>query len=191
MRTVMGDRTTGTEGEYLRQFLHAGAPAWESGDGAAMVRWPTGSLATVLLSATGEFDVDSVACLREAFDCAWTGQTERILLDVTRVEFADAAFIHELLDTRHRAGRLVLVGPVPRPVRKLLETTGHAIFSISPWRSPWSRTTRPAPVYVPLCKLPSAPHLRPLLEALDSSAPAGLSRRPRTPCSRTRRSAGR
>lgn len=62
-----------------------------------------------------------------------SSQTERLLMDLTEVTFADAAFVHELAATHDLPGRLVLIGPLTSPVRRLLDITGtrgrfHIVF---------------------------------------------------------------
>ncbi|MFD9245973.1 STAS domain-containing protein [Streptomyces sp. NPDC059556] len=117
----------------LRLVLVSGMPAWRSASGAALVRYePSASPATVTLSASGEFDADSVDCLHEAVACVCTPQTERILLDLTGVTFADSAFVSELLATRHRCPRLILVGPLPTVVSLVLDAAGvRGVFHIA------------------------------------------------------------
>ncbi|MFE5628751.1 STAS domain-containing protein [Streptomyces sp. NPDC056470] len=100
-------------------------PAWQDATGHAFVRYaPTGSPATAVLHLSGEFDADTVGCLHEALDSVRSWRAERLLLDLTEVEFADVAFVHELSDAHDRPGRLVLVGPLTSPVRRILALTG-------------------------------------------------------------------
>ncbi|MFF9851405.1 STAS domain-containing protein [Streptomyces litmocidini] len=97
-----------------------------------MRRENTGSSATWLLSASGEFDVDTIDCLHDALTAAQEAGAERILLDLADVVFGDCAFLHELVRAHHGPSRLVLVGPLPGQIRRLLELTGtYRLFRIA------------------------------------------------------------
>lgn len=109
-------------------------PAWQDATAHARVRYaPTGCPTTAVLHLSGEFDADTAGCLREAIDWVRSSRTERLLLDLTEVTFGDAAFVQELADTHDLPGRLVLIGPLTSPVRRLLDVTGtrhrfHIVF---------------------------------------------------------------
>ncbi|MFI8519468.1 STAS domain-containing protein [Streptomyces sp. NPDC085481] len=91
---------------------------------AWVVREPSPAPGTVMLSATGEFDVDTVSCLRRALADARHEGSRRTVLDISQVGFGDSSFLHELV-TAHFAGeRFVLAGPVPRQLRQLFALTG-------------------------------------------------------------------
>ncbi|MFE5297585.1 STAS domain-containing protein [Streptomyces sp. NPDC056632] len=91
---------------------------------AWVVREPSPAPGTVLLSATGEFDVAAAGCLRRALADARHEGNRRTVLDVSQVGFGDSSFLHELV-TAHFAGPgLVLAGPVPRQLRQLFGMTG-------------------------------------------------------------------
>ncbi|MFJ3819210.1 STAS domain-containing protein [Streptomyces sp. NPDC090056] len=112
-----------------------GFPVWISADETAYVRYePTGTPATTLLSAGGEFDASSTDCLHEALTATHTPQTERTLLDLAHVTFADTAFVQELLTAHRRPGRLILIGPLTHPVRVALDLSPdtYSLFLISP-----------------------------------------------------------
>ncbi|MER5967768.1 STAS domain-containing protein [Streptomyces sp. NPDC002057] len=124
----MTDRMPQWDDPSPRLVLVSGLPGWRAVNGEALVCYePSASPATVVLSAYGEFDSDSVDCFREAITGVCTTQTERVLLELTGVTFADSAFVNELLAARDRC-RLILVGPLPRPVRRLLKAAGVLSF---------------------------------------------------------------
>ncbi|MFE5969922.1 STAS domain-containing protein [Streptomyces sp. NPDC056463] len=101
------------------------SPVWQDATGHALVRYaPTGSPTTSALHLSGEFDAHTVGCLHEAIGAVRTSQTERLLLDLTGVTFGDAAFVRELSATHDLQLRLVLIGPLPSPVRLVLDITG-------------------------------------------------------------------
>jgi anti-anti-sigma factor len=77
-----------------------------------------------VLHLSGEFDADTVNCLTEAVGSACTSRTERLLLDLTEVAFADSGFIHALSEADALPGRLVLIGPLSPPLRRVLDLTG-------------------------------------------------------------------
>jgi len=98
---------------------------WQSRFGDATVRHlPSRNPATAVLVLAGEFDAESVVCLSEALDAVCTPQTERVLLDLAGVEFGDAAFVHALTTAHHSSPRLLLAGPLTRPVRRVFDLTG-------------------------------------------------------------------
>ncbi|MFE5940310.1 STAS domain-containing protein [Streptomyces sp. NPDC056470] len=100
-------------------------PVWQDATGHALVRYAsTGSPTTAALHLSGEFDAHTVGCLHEAIGVVRTSRTERLLLDLTGVTFGDAAFVRELSATHDLPARLVLIGPLPSPVRLVLDVTG-------------------------------------------------------------------
>ncbi|WP_234315259.1 STAS domain-containing protein [Streptomyces globisporus] len=99
---------------------------------AQVRRENTGSAATWLLSASGEFDVDTIDCLHDALTAARKAHAERILLDLADVVFGDSTFLHELVRAHRGPSRLVLVGPLPGRLRRLFELTGtYPLFHIA------------------------------------------------------------
>lgn len=91
---------------------------------AWVVREPAPAPDTVLLSATGEFDVDTVGCLRTALAEARHAGARHIVLDVSQVGFGDSSFLHELMTAHFADHHLVLAGPVPRQLHQLFALTG-------------------------------------------------------------------
>ncbi|MEU6929721.1 STAS domain-containing protein [Streptomyces sp. NPDC046374] len=91
---------------------------------AWVVREPSPAPGTVLLSATGEFDVDTVDCLRAALADARHEGARRTVLDISQIGFGDSSFLHELVTAQYAGDRFVLVGPVPRQLRHLFTMTG-------------------------------------------------------------------
>lgn len=84
------------------------------------VRREAGGVCVVVCA--GEFDMDhdekvAAACAGEAADAA------RLVLDVARVTFADSSFLSLLVRLRNTRD-LVLQGPVPGQLHRLLEMTG-------------------------------------------------------------------
>ncbi|MFI9003906.1 STAS domain-containing protein [Streptomyces sp. NPDC053541] len=79
---------------------------------------------TVVLSATGEFDVDTVDCLRRALADARHSGCRRTVLDVSQIGFGDSSFLHELVTAHFANGSLVLTGPLPRQLKQLFTMTG-------------------------------------------------------------------
>lgn len=121
----MHDRTPPANVPRPQLLLVDGVPAWQPSRGRALVRYaPTGCPATAVLCMSGEFDFGTVGCLHEALDSVRSSRTERMVLDLAGVEFADAALVHELTTAHHLPGRLILIGPLPRPVRHVLDLTG-------------------------------------------------------------------
>ncbi|MFC8506752.1 STAS domain-containing protein [Streptomyces sp. NPDC057411] len=117
-----GDPGPGTDGPPpvrgdARTYRAPAGHAW-------VVREPPPAPDTVMLSATGEFDVDTVCCLRRALAEARHEGPRRTVLDISQVGFGDSSFLHELV-TAHFAGHpLALAGPVPRQLRQLFTMTG-------------------------------------------------------------------
>ncbi|MFD9305423.1 STAS domain-containing protein [Streptomyces sp. NPDC060048] len=77
-----------------------------------------------VIVCAGEFDQDTLGSLRAA--CAAAADhpgLRRIVLDVTRVTFADSAMLNLMLILL-RTGRLILAGPVPTRLGRLLDLTG-------------------------------------------------------------------
>lgn len=79
----------------------------------------------------GEFDMDNAAGLRTAMDPAAPGVT-RFVLDVAEVTFIDSTALSIMLQA-NLTHPVVLAGPVPRRLARLLEITGaHQAFATAP-----------------------------------------------------------
>ncbi|MEU9032692.1 STAS domain-containing protein [Streptomyces sp. NPDC048383] len=71
----------------------------------------------------GEFDQDTLGPLKEAGTAAANDPgVRRIILDVTAVTFADSSMLNLML-LLLRTGRLVLAGPLPDRLGRLLDIT--------------------------------------------------------------------
>ena len=84
-----------------------------------------GSTATV--AAAGEIDLSTVDDLRAAVTAAASDGTEKLLLDLTAVEFIDSAGLGGLLELRStlRANNVTLeIDAGDGPVRQAMEITG-------------------------------------------------------------------
>ncbi|MGW6824247.1 STAS domain-containing protein [Streptomyces sp. NPDC055005] len=76
-----------------------------------------------VIVCAGEFDQRTLGPLHEAGNAALTDPTiQRIVLDVSRITFADSSMLNEMFRLR-RAGDLVLVGPLPPSLARVLELT--------------------------------------------------------------------
>ncbi|MFG2115333.1 STAS domain-containing protein [Streptomyces sp. NPDC048718] len=94
-------------------------------NGAAwVVREPSPRPGTVVLSATGEFDLHTVGCLRRALAEARHDDDGHTVLDISQVCFGDSAFLHALVAARSADPGIVLAGPVPRQLRQLFALSG-------------------------------------------------------------------
>ncbi|MEU9033058.1 STAS domain-containing protein [Streptomyces sp. NPDC048383] len=78
----------------------------------------------------GEFDQDTLGHLQEAGTAAVDDPgVRRIVLDVTAVTFADSSMLN-LMPLLLRSGRLVLAGPLPDRLGRLLDVTEvRALFT--------------------------------------------------------------
>jgi len=86
-----------------------------------------GSTATV--SAAGEIDLSTVGDLRAAVTAAAGDDTEKLLLDLTEVEFIDSTGLGGLLELRStlRSQEVTLeIAAGDGPVRQAMEITGLA-----------------------------------------------------------------
>ncbi|MGW4778466.1 hypothetical protein ACWEPA_17625 [Streptomyces filamentosus] len=110
---------------FIRLDLVAGTFVWRPPCSDGLVRCvPADSPATAVLLLSGEFDAETVPCLREVLDAVRTPQVELVLLALIGVTFGDCALVHELTGARSRPQRHVLLGPLPRRVARLLALTG-------------------------------------------------------------------
>ncbi|MEY9886498.1 anti-anti-sigma factor [Catenulispora sp. MAP5-51] len=76
-----------------------------------------------VITLSGQVDLDSVEDITAAFAEAREGAREgRIVVDLSRLEFADSTTLHVLLRAR-ASGELVLAGPLRPPVRLLFQIT--------------------------------------------------------------------
>ncbi|MEU6775059.1 STAS domain-containing protein [Streptomyces sp. NPDC046759] len=71
--------------------------------------------------ACGSYDLDSIAPLATALDAA-ARKYRTVVLDASRVVFADSTFLNLLIRTHHATGLRVAAPPLQ--VRRLLELTG-------------------------------------------------------------------
>lgn len=76
-----------------------------------------------VIACSGDFDQASLQALRQACAPAVADPAvRRIVLDVSRITFADSAMLDTMLYL-HRSGRLVLAGPLPRSLVPVFELT--------------------------------------------------------------------
>ncbi|MCY0962717.1 STAS domain-containing protein [Streptomyces sp. H27-H5] len=85
-----------------------------------------------MIACSGEFDQGSLEPLRQACGPAIADPAvRRIVLDVSRITFADSAMLDTMLYLQ-RSGRLVLAGPLPRCLAHILEITqAGRLFTIT------------------------------------------------------------
>ncbi|NML50843.1 STAS domain-containing protein [Streptomyces sp. R302] len=105
-------------------FVASGAHTYKSRGVATVTRDLSAPPDTWLLVVRGEFDRDTLPCLRAALDDAYAADAERIALDLSGVTFGDSSFLNELLEAHGHPGQLVLVGPFTGQIRRLFELTG-------------------------------------------------------------------
>ncbi|MGW7348140.1 STAS domain-containing protein [Streptomyces sp. NPDC054854] len=76
-----------------------------------------------MIACSGDFDQATLEPLRQACEQAVTDPAvRRIVLDVSRITFADSSLLNEMLHLQ-RIGHLVLAGPLPRSVVPVFEPT--------------------------------------------------------------------
>ncbi|MGW7059603.1 STAS domain-containing protein [Streptomyces sp. NPDC054904] len=76
-----------------------------------------------MIACSGEFDQDTLEPLRQAYAPAVADPAiRRIVLDVSRITFADSSMLNTMFHLL-RTGRLVLAGPLPRSLARVLEIT--------------------------------------------------------------------
>ncbi|MET9468005.1 STAS domain-containing protein [Streptomyces sp. NPDC006544] len=76
-----------------------------------------------VIECAGEFDQDTLHPLKTAaIEAAADTHVRRIVLDVSGVAFADSSMLNLML-LLLRSGRLVLAGPVPAQLDRLMEIT--------------------------------------------------------------------
>ncbi|MCY0922107.1 STAS domain-containing protein [Streptomyces sp. H27-G5] len=77
-----------------------------------------------VIACVGEFDQDTLGPFRQAGNPAVADPAvRRIVLDVSRLTFADSSMLNEMLRLL-RSGRLVLAGPIPPSLQRVFELTG-------------------------------------------------------------------
>ncbi|MCX5403051.1 STAS domain-containing protein [Streptomyces sp. NBC_00335] len=85
-----------------------------------------------VIVCAGEFDQRTLQAVQEAGTAAITDPNiRRIILDVSRVTFADSSMLNEMFRLR-RNSRLVLIGPLPTSLERVLELTqARALFHVA------------------------------------------------------------
>lgn len=86
-----------------------------------------------VIVCAGEFDQQTLGAVREAGAAALADPAiRRIVLDVSRITFADSSMLNELFRLR-RGSTLVLVGPLPHSLERVLELTqARTLFQVTP-----------------------------------------------------------
>ncbi|MFE7513176.1 STAS domain-containing protein [Streptomyces sp. NPDC057540] len=111
------------EGDVLFTYLPNGQVYGAPG-GTGVYRQTTGTDGTAHLQATGELDTGNVTCLHQAMTDALGEGATCMRVDLTTIAFGDVALVHTLLHIQDGPARLVLAGPLPRHLRRLLKLTG-------------------------------------------------------------------
>ncbi|MFF3015384.1 STAS domain-containing protein [Streptomyces sp. NPDC057939] len=76
-----------------------------------------------VIVCAGEFDQRTLGPVHEAGTAALTDPAiQRIVLDVSRITFADSSMLNEMFRLR-RGSDLILVGPLPTSLHRVLELT--------------------------------------------------------------------
>ncbi|MFJ7206674.1 STAS domain-containing protein [Streptomyces sp. NPDC098789] len=84
---------------------------------------------TVVIRMSGQFDMETIHVINDALAAF---ATYRTILDVSGTAFADSSFLNALLAARTRH-QLILAGPVPDQLHRLLEVTGAlTLFRCTP-----------------------------------------------------------
>ncbi|GHI90410.1 STAS domain-containing protein [Streptomyces xanthophaeus] len=85
-----------------------------------------------VIVCAGEFDQRTLAAVEEAGAAAIDDpDIRRIVLDISRVTFADSSMLNEMFRLR-RNSNLVLVGPLPTSLARVLELTqARALFHVA------------------------------------------------------------
>jgi len=78
---------------------------------------------TTVIAVLGEIDLDTVPRLRDAVDAAIAGGSNRLVFDLSQVEFMDSSGISLILATRSAGTDIVLRNPT-HAVLRLIEATG-------------------------------------------------------------------
>lgn len=114
-----GDDATGPPPERERNAEPGGAPADSAGPVASRRRQE----GVEVLVLAGELDLDSVVEIAPALDQALAAQPGRLVVDLSRVGFADSSALNLLLRTHTRTSMHV-GGPLSPFVERLFEVTG-------------------------------------------------------------------
>ncbi|MEU6708854.1 STAS domain-containing protein [Streptomyces wuyuanensis] len=89
-----------------------------------------------LLGVRGEFDADEAEALARPLAAPFDGTVLGVVVDLSRVTFADSSFLHTLIEAhrRHLAADVPFVLAEPHPtVRRLLDLTDTArFFTVAP-----------------------------------------------------------
>ncbi|MFE2922164.1 STAS domain-containing protein [Streptomyces goshikiensis] len=85
-----------------------------------------------VIVCTGEFDQDTIAPLKAACAAAVDDpRVRRIVLDISALAFADSSMLNLMLRVR-ASGRLVLAGPLPRQLARILDlTSARELFAMA------------------------------------------------------------
>jgi anti-anti-sigma factor len=116
-----GDDATGgppEQGQHKHQE-HEEAPAGGQAPAASRRRQD----GVEVLTLSGELDLNSVQDITPLLDEALTAQPGRLVVDLSRVSFADSSALNLLLRTHTRTS-LHLCGPLHPFVERLFEVTG-------------------------------------------------------------------
>ncbi|MFD7919327.1 STAS domain-containing protein [Streptomyces sp. NPDC059740] len=85
-----------------------------------------------VLAPTGELDADAEVELRESLDAAVAAGCGHVVLDLSRVTFADSTAL-QLVLAAHLRCDLRLAGPLAPEVRRLIDVTGmNAVLHLFP-----------------------------------------------------------
>ncbi|MFE5481793.1 STAS domain-containing protein [Streptomyces sp. NPDC056527] len=85
------------------------------------------------LRTVGEFDVETVSCLHDALRVIPQTRSGRTIIDVSQVGFGDSSFLEALIRAHFQERTLILAGPLPPELRRLLQLTGALrMFHIEP-----------------------------------------------------------
>ncbi|MER7124438.1 STAS domain-containing protein [Streptomyces goshikiensis] len=86
-----------------------------------------------VITCTGEYDQETLEPLRQAAAQAASDPAVRtIVLDVSKVVFADSSMLNEMIQLRHSSRPLVLAGPLPPQLNRLFDlTSAHQVFTIT------------------------------------------------------------
>ncbi|MGW7313538.1 STAS domain-containing protein [Streptomyces sp. NPDC054865] len=86
-----------------------------------------------VIVCAGEFDQRTLGPVHEAGTAALADpEIGRIILDVSRITFADSSMLNEMFRLR-RGSDLILVGPLPNSLHRVLELTqALTLFHIAP-----------------------------------------------------------
>ncbi|MFF2775919.1 STAS domain-containing protein [Streptomyces sp. NPDC058052] len=116
-------------------FVATGPHSYKSRGVALVTRDLSAPAGVWLLDVRGEFDRDTLPCLRAALDDAYAAGAARIALDLSGVTFGDSSFLSALLQAHHDHEDLLLVGPFTGQIRRLFEVTGtDRVLTLAPDR---------------------------------------------------------